>query len=130
MNWNGKMSENPIVMVDIGARYGLHPTWKNYKGNIEFHLIDADPKESLRLQNRYAEHSNVAIHSLMLAGREGKIDLDILKNPAMSGSAKRRNISPLFWGERSEQLEIQETLNFDATTLNKFRGFIGKKFIF
>ncbi|MDA8675824.1 FkbM family methyltransferase [Alphaproteobacteria bacterium] len=120
------MMNNSILMVDIGARYGLHPTWKNYGGDIEFHLIEADPKEAKRLAERYKCFSNVFTHNLMLAEYNGKQKLNILKNPAMSSTVSRKNISPLFWEERNEQLEVMESIIINSTTLNNFREKLNK----
>lgn len=47
---NSKKSlfNNKTTIVDIGARYGLHPTWKNYYDQTMFYLIEADPEEAAR----------------------------------------------------------------------------------
>ncbi len=41
------------VVIDAGARYGLHPTWSDLRGLVEFHLFEMDDVESGRLEQRY-----------------------------------------------------------------------------
>lgn len=115
------MSSKKTTVVDIGARYGLHPTWKNFSGAVEFHLIDADPVEAQRLEKRYKDKKNVFIYDHLIAEKSGNKALNILANPAMSGSVVRRSISPLFWAERKDQLKICETVEVEAVSLNDFR---------
>ena len=37
------------VVVDAGARYGLHPSWAELRGIAEFHLFEMDADEADRL---------------------------------------------------------------------------------
>ena len=41
-----------LRILDIGARYGLHPSWKKLKTSAEFILVDADPNEVERLKKK------------------------------------------------------------------------------
>ena len=35
-----------ISVVDAGARYGLHPTWAELRGIVNFHLFEMDNNEA------------------------------------------------------------------------------------
>ena len=35
------------TVLDIGARYGIHPTWKNFTGEKNFILLEPD-EENLK----------------------------------------------------------------------------------
>lgn len=38
MNTNLEMS-----VLDAGGRCGLHPTWKSFTGELNYHLFEPDP---------------------------------------------------------------------------------------
>ncbi len=57
---------HPLI-IDAGARYGLHPSWQELKDLCEFHLFDIDQAECERLQNKYKNHENIKIHHLGLS---------------------------------------------------------------
>ena len=41
------------VILDIGARYGIHPSFKNFGGENIILLVEADKFEADRLKKRY-----------------------------------------------------------------------------
>ena len=43
-------------ILDIGARYGIHPSWKNFTGDAYYDLIEADIKEVTRLKKKYKNY--------------------------------------------------------------------------
>jgi len=108
------------IIVDIGARYGLHPTWKGFAAESEIYLIEAEERESKRLEMRYSKNENIHIIPHAISGENGTLELRILNNPAMSGSYERLDLSPLFWGERSEQQDVKEIQRVKCITLEKF----------
>jgi len=114
-----------IRVLDIGARYGLHPSWKNLKTDAEFILVDADPKEIERLKERYKNKKNFFILHTAISNKEGMMNLNILANPAMNSSQKRIESSPLFKDEnRSKQTKISEVIQVEMSSISK----ICKKF--
>jgi len=54
------------VVVDAGARYGLHPTWEELRSLAQFHLFEMDHEESKRLERKYREDNNVHIYPMAL----------------------------------------------------------------
>ena len=38
------------IVLDIGARYGIHPSWKNFSGENIMLLVEADNFEAERLK--------------------------------------------------------------------------------
>lgn len=118
----------PAVVVDIGARYGLHPSWKGFPCKSSFHLVEPDPIEAARLRKRYEETPSVLIHEIAILNYAGLAKLIVLNNPAMSGTYSRENISPLYWengGGRQNQTKIQDTIEVACLDLNAFRIEIG-----
>jgi FkbM family methyltransferase len=124
------VSDVHTTIVDIGARYGLHPSWKNYRSPAVYHLVEADPEECGRLKKRYEKFTNVHVHNIAILDRTGTTKLLILSNPAMSGTSLRRDISPLYWKERGSQTNIVQEREIECIDLNSFRSSIGSRIDF
>ncbi len=61
-------------VIDVGARYGLHPTWKELCDIANFHLFEMDFKEALRLRKKYADNRNIEVYSQGLYSSDGKVN--------------------------------------------------------
>ena len=118
------------VILDIGARYGIHPSFKNFGGENIMLLVEADKIEANRLKKRYKNFKNVKVYTQAIGKICGYKNLRILKNPAMSGFFKRKKNSPLFWGQRKyqEKLIIKNKVKFE--TLKNFLKKINYKIDF
>ena len=118
------------VILDIGARYGIHPSFKNFGGENIMLLVEADKIEADRLKKRYKNFKNVEVYTQAIGKICGYKNLRILKNPAMSGFFKRKKNSPLFWGQRKyqEKLIIKNKVKFE--TLKNFLKKINYKIDF
>lgn len=55
-----------INVIDAGARYGLHPSWAELRGMVNFHLFEMDANEANRLEKKYKDDSNIRIHPIAL----------------------------------------------------------------
>jgi len=52
-----------LRVLDIGARYGIHPSWKNFSGEVYYDLIEADSIEVKRLKKKYKNYKNIKIYN-------------------------------------------------------------------
>ena len=111
---------NETTVVDIGARYGLHPTWKNHHKQTMFYLIEADPEEAKNLKLKFKDKQKVNIFNYAIMDKKGTYNLKILNNPAMSQTEERLEISPLFWGEKKYQTNIRKNLPNLELKLKKY----------
>ncbi|MFC1704333.1 FkbM family methyltransferase [Candidatus Omnitrophota bacterium] len=50
------------TVVDVGARYGLHPTWQDLRDVVNLHLFEIDTAEVKRLKRKYAACRNIKIY--------------------------------------------------------------------
>jgi len=123
-------TKEKTIIVDIGARYGLHPTWKNYQSDAIFYLIEADPEETKRLNIKFREKKNVNIINKAIMEKSGKYNLKILNNPAMSQTEDRLDVSPLFWDEKKYQTGVNKIIEVNAITLNELREEISNPIYF
>ena len=58
------------VVIDAGARYGLHPTWAELQGLADFHLFEMDIDEAHRLERKYLSDSRVKVYPIALYGSD------------------------------------------------------------
>lgn len=108
------------TVLDIGARYGIHPNWKNFTGEKNFILIEPDKNEYTRLKKKYKKFNDIKIFKDGIAEKDKNMTLNIFENPAMSSSLNRKNISPLFWGERKSQIRIKKKVYIKCKSLDNF----------
>lgn len=109
------------VVIDAGGRYGLHPTWKPFTGELEYYLFEPDGVEATRLASKYA-HRRGEVHVVphALAEKPGVLTLNIFRNRAMTSTVVRNPISALFHGERLEQVEVVERHEVTADAIDGF----------
>ena len=108
------------TVLDIGARYGIHPTWKNFNGEKSFILVEPDIEEYKRLKIKYRQHRDVKIFKSGISDRNEKIKLNIFNNPAMSSVLKRKDISPLYWTIRKKQIKVKKKQIINCLSLDNF----------
>jgi FkbM family methyltransferase len=108
------------TVLDIGARYGVHPSWKLFTGEKKIILLEPDKSESERLKKKYKNFNDIKIFSQGIHPSSKNIYLNIFENPAMSSTFLRNNISPLFWHEKKQQLKIKKKIKIKCVTLDEF----------
>ncbi len=54
------------AVIDAGARYGLHPSWSDLRGLVDFHLFEMDADEAARLQRKYQSDERITVYPLAL----------------------------------------------------------------
>ena len=57
--YNVSYNQHITKVLDIGARFGIHPSWKNFVSDINLFLIEADKQEVKRLNKKYYSHRNI-----------------------------------------------------------------------
>lgn len=119
-----------VNILDIGARYGVHPSWKKFRYIGNFYLVEADNTEAKKLKKKYKKLKNIKVFSGAISDKDQILKINILKNPAMSGSKMRNNVSPLYWRERKIQAKVVRTINVKALSLDNFVKKLKKKIDF
>ena len=102
------------VILDIVARYGIHPSFKNFDGENIILLVEADKIEADRLRKRYKNFKNVKVYAQAIGEIVGYKNLRILKNPAMSGFFRRKKNFTIILGSKkiSRKINNIESNNF------------------
>jgi FkbM family methyltransferase len=115
-------SEGLIRLVNVGARFGLHPAFKGMQRACKVSLIEADSEECARLQVRYADVPNVQIVNAFVSNRpqtESNSEiLNIYKHPGGNPKFKVDETSPYWKNLRPGTSEIQGTIAVPAVDLD------------
>jgi FkbM family methyltransferase len=79
-------SSDPLVVVDIGCRWGFAERFLKADGRVRVYGFDPDRAECARLEAIYAERSpgSVTLVPLALAGQPGRRRLHLTREPACS----------------------------------------------
>ncbi len=112
--------EIKTIVIDAGGRYGIHPSWKPFDGELEYYLFEPDIDEAKRLKEKYKYKKEVIVDNRALDDQSSFIELNILSNKAMSTSFRRSSKSEYFNGEKRSQTKIIEKRKVKAITLNDF----------
>lgn len=108
-------------VLDGGGRYGLHPTWKSFSGELEYYLFEPDQQESERLKEKYARRSDeIFIFNNALLNNEGKTFINYFRNRAMSSMCNRNPVVSQYQGEREFEPEIVDSQEVDVITIDSF----------
>ena len=119
-----------LRVLDIGARYGIHPSWKNFSGEVYYDLIEADSIEVKRLKKKYKNYKNIEIKNLAFGADNEYLDLMILNNPAMSGFVKRIDVTPRYTGLIKSQQKVKNVKKIQSISLNNYLKINKKKYDF
>jgi len=71
-------------VVDAGARYGLHPSWRLAEGFARFDLYEAEPLEADRLRVKYSDVDNINIHQIALDESARVLEFELRNHRALS----------------------------------------------
>lgn len=110
------------VLVDIGARYGLHPSWREFKGDLTAIMIDADPEEIQRLKSKFNDNRSFRFinKAIVKPDNSGKVvSIQRLSNPAMTTIDTRVDFSPIYIDDRPEDLESTTSFQVNCSTLDE-----------
>jgi hypothetical protein len=109
------------TVIDAGGRYGIHPTWKGFSGELAYYLFEPDSSECERLVSKYANRADeVNILNLALDECDGLLEIDLFRNRAMSSSAVRNPISSLFKNERLREVQIINRIQVQSRSIDSF----------
>jgi FkbM family methyltransferase len=72
------------VVLDAGARYGLHPTWAEVRTIATFHLFEMDPAEAARLTRKYGNERNIKVHAIALFSKDATLRANVSQHRALN----------------------------------------------
>jgi FkbM family methyltransferase len=72
------------VVVDAGARYGLHPSWAELRGIVEFHLFEMDQDEAARLTRKYQGDDRITVYPIALYSSDSMLTFKVSEHQALN----------------------------------------------
>jgi FkbM family methyltransferase len=115
------LSDDTCVVIDAGARYGLHPTWSDFKAPLLCCCFEPDPEEAERLKRKYADATDrIRIEACALADAPRTNKLYKLRHHAASGFYPPIKGALWFKYARPNEGDILETLEVPTTTIDHY----------
>jgi FkbM family methyltransferase len=74
----------PCVVIDAGARYGLHPTWAELRGLVDFHLFEMDEVEAARLDLKYLNDERIHVYPIALFREDTNLTFQVHQHRALN----------------------------------------------
>lgn len=109
------------TVIDAGGRYGLHPTWKPFTGELNYFLFEPDSIEAARLRGKYAARtSEIEVLDHGLLDKEGTTRLFLFRNRAMSSSCERNSVVVFYKGEREHEPDVVSHQDVPTVTVDGF----------
>jgi FkbM family methyltransferase len=111
------LSSESFVVVDAGARYGLHASWEPVAAIAQFHLFEPEPVEAARLDDKYSGRPNIKIHNMALDQQPGVLKFELRQHRALTSTYQRSSeaIAENYMAERFVSLD---TFDVKAETLD------------
>lgn len=108
------------VVLDAGARYGIHPTWKNFGGELRYIMFEPDLEESTRLRAKYLNNSSVQVEATALGDRKGQSVMHVLCHHGQSSLFAPNPGSSWFAQTRPGEGELVAEYLADITTIDEY----------
>lgn len=113
------LSQATTVVCDAGGRYGMHPSWRDFRGEMRYYSFEPDPKECTRLQ-RVNTSPDVKFIPLALASEPGKRTLRLYKHRGYSSLLDLNPELAKLTHYRPGEGVMEERFDVDATTVDAF----------
>lgn len=113
------MNETTVV-ADIGARYGIHPSWNGFDGKLRYMAFEPDPEEAQRLQS-VVNSTPIFEYEVLptaLDRYEGERDFYLMKHRGLSSCLKPDLTSECFRYLKPGQAEVEKTLRLRVCRLD------------
>jgi len=107
------------AVVDAGARYGIHPTWRGYESPLAYTMFEPEPTEAARLAAKYAGRHDVSVEAMALGALpDSTLTLWITAHRGYVGTTKP-NPDSLWFGEvRKDEGAVEGSVEVPSTTLD------------
>lgn len=107
------------VVVDAGARYGMHPSWNAFSGEMRYLAFEPDPEEasSLRALN---PSSSYEVYDIALGNSSETRELHLTTHRGFSSFLTPDVSSEYFQGTRPNECGIERTVVVPVEPLDGF----------
>ncbi len=113
------LDQGVTTVIDAGARYGMHPSWRGFGAPLRYYAFEPDHQEAERLR-RQAQPPGFEVIDLGLASLEGERDLHITKHRGYSSFLDVDPNSDWFGRYRPGEGEVEAVVRVKTCTLDGF----------
>jgi FkbM family methyltransferase len=103
-----------ITVVDAGARYGVHPSWKPVIDIVNFNLFEVEPIECARLTKKYSDMKNVQVSGIALGSKEMDLKFAFREHRGLTSTF---SLSDEVLRDNYKPAEFQENSSFIAKVM-------------
>ncbi|MBN2562033.1 MAG: FkbM family methyltransferase [Phycisphaerae bacterium] len=107
------------TVLDAGARYGMHPTWSSFCGELEYYAFEPDEKEAAYLRN-LVPRPGFRVVCKALDRELGAKPFHITRHRGLCSFLRPDTASEWFKRYRPDAGTIEKTITVDATTIDEF----------
>jgi FkbM family methyltransferase len=108
-----------FVVLDVGARYGVHPSLRRLVGLLPVHLFEPDDTEADRLSKQYEDREGVSVHSVALGEASSARAFALREHRGLSGFADV-SADESSWGIPVRGVTEQARFNVRVRPLSEF----------
>jgi FkbM family methyltransferase len=113
-------SNEETIVADVGARYGVHPSWNGYDAPLRYVAFEPDSEEADRLRdaNQSTEHYKYEVREDALDKEEGTRDFHLLSHRGLSSFLVPDMTSECFRHLKPGQAEIEKIIPIKTIRLD------------
>jgi len=108
-----------LVVVDAGARYGIHPSWTTFSGPLKYLAFEPDPDEAGRLQRLY-RHPKLEVIPAALGAKIGNARLHLTVHRGYSSFLSVDSRSEWFGRYRPGEGRLDRVITVPVDTIDRF----------
>lgn len=114
-----KERDEVTTVIDAGARYGMHPSWHAFNGDLIYFAFEPDSNECDRL-TRLNKLSEFIVVNKALAKESGNKDLYITKHKGYCSFLEIDPESDWFKIYRPEEVGLEKIVSVPTISIDKF----------
>jgi FkbM family methyltransferase len=114
-------SEVRTVVIDAGGRYGIHPTWRSFSGEMTYVMFEPDAAEAERLAAKYRKRSDtVRVVNKALGEEQGTATINVMKHHGLSSVFIPNPGSFWFGKNRAGEGEVEASYEVAMTSVDLY----------
>lgn len=107
------------TVIDAGARYGMHPSWRGFNAPLQYYAFEPDAKEAERLRQQ-SQPPGFEVVNEALDSKNGERDLRITKHRGYSSFLKVDPDSDWFGKHRPGEGDLESIQKVKTCTVDGF----------
>ncbi|MCW8916124.1 MAG: FkbM family methyltransferase [Magnetovibrio sp.] len=113
--------DTTITVLDAGGRYGIHPTWKGFAGDISYIMFEPERDEAARLAASYGEtRPDIRVENMALGEQAGELEMHVYRHRGQSSHYKPNDANLWFAVARPGEGEIIDTYAAPVVTVDGY----------